>query len=181
MSSGTIKFGTIAEQSTGPMRMTFAEGRMDGEFAQVFGALRAEPTRVPGGLLGIPGTDRHNPLLRMDMRIEYAGFADFLSDGDRMGEQHLKIRVISKLLPKTCTIGSDQDPIEFKPTRTSGPDVISENPPVLRFGIEDRAFGVPRARGCGAFDHFVNRRFGLPAPVGANAITLDTLVGLKGY
>jgi hypothetical protein len=181
MSSGTIKVGNLAEQGTGAMRMTFAEGRLDGEFAQVFGALRAEPSRVPGGLLGIPGSDERNRLLRMDIRIEYAGFADFLSDGDRMGEQHLKIRVISPLLPKTCTIGSNQDPITFKPIRTAGPDVISDDPPVLGFAIEDKEFAVPKARGCGAFDGFVNKRFGLPAPGGANAITLDTVVGLKSY
>ena len=180
MSTGSIKFGNLAEQPTGAMRLTFAEGQLDGEFAQVFGALRAEPARVPGGLLGLPGTER-NPLLRMDMRIEYAGFADFLSDGDRMGEQHLKIRVLSGLLPGSCTIGADDDPIEFKPIRTSGPDTISTDPPVLRFTIEDKEFAVPTARGCGGLDHFVNRRFGLPASSGANTMTLTTLVGLKSY
>lgn len=181
MSSGTIEFGTIAEQHTGAMRLTFAEGRLDGEFAQVFGALRAERTRVPGGLLGIPGSDERNPLLRMDMRIEYAGYTDFLSDGDRMGEQHLKIRVISRLLPGTCTIGGDQDPIRFRPIRTSGPDTISADPPVLRFTIEDERFAVPGARGCGGLDQLVNRRFGLPAAANANTIRLTTLVGLKSY
>jgi hypothetical protein len=85
MSSGTFRFGDLSEQPTGAMRLTFAEGRLDGKFAQVFGALRAEPTPVPGGLLGIPGTDTHNPKLRLDLRIEYAGYSDFLSVGDRMG------------------------------------------------------------------------------------------------
>lgn len=181
MSTGTIRFGNVAEQDMGDMRLTFAEGRLDGKFAQVFGALRAEPVRVPGGLLGIPGTDARNPLLRMDMRVEYAGFADFLSDGDRMGEQHLKIRVDSPLLPDSCTIATDEDPIRFRPIRTSGPDEVSADPPVLRFTIEDKEFAVPRARGCGGLDHFVNRRFGVPAAAGTNAIELDTLVGLRSY
>ncbi len=181
MSSGTVRFGSLAAQPSGAMRLTFAEGRMDGEFAQVFGALRAEPTRVPGGLLGIPGSDVRNPLLRVDMRIEYAGFADFLSVGDQMGEQHLKIRLISRLLPHTCTIGSDRDPIRFRPVRTSGPDTVSADPPVLRVTIEDTAFATPRARGCGGLDHLVNRRFGLPAAGGASAISLTTLVGLRSY
>jgi hypothetical protein len=163
VSSGTIRFGNVAEQSTGTMRMTFAERNVNGDYAQVFGALRAEP---------IPG-----PLPHMSMRIEYAGYANFLSDGDRMGEQHLKIR----LLPGPCTIGSDQDPIKFRPIRTSGPDVISTDPPVLRFTIEDTAFTVPKARGCGPFDRLVNRRLGLPAPAGTNAMTFTTLVGLKQY
>ena len=181
MSSGTISFGDLAEQPTGAMRLTFAEGYLDGKFAQVFGALRAEPTRVPGGLFGLPRTGDQNPLSRLDMRIEYAGFADFLSDGDRMGEQHLKIRLISKLLPRTCTIGDNADPIVFKPVRTSGPDTISADPPVLRFTIEDTAFAVPGARGCGVLDSLVNRRFGLPAPAGENTIRLTTLVGLRDY
>jgi hypothetical protein len=178
MSTGAVTFGTIAELPVGAMRMTFAEGQLNGEYAQVFGALRADPVRVPGGLLG---TGDRNPLLRMDIRLEYAGFADFHSDGDRMGEQHLKIRVISGLLPATCTIGSDDDPIVLKPIRTSGPDVISTDPPVLRFTIEDTAFATPRAHGCGGLDRLVNKRFGLPAPAGTNAMTLTTTVGLRSY
>lgn len=179
MSTGTIKFGSLAAQQAGNMRLTFAEGQLNGKFAQVFGALRAEPTRVPGGLLGIPGSD--NPLLRVDLRIEYAGFADFQSVGDKMGEQHLKIRVLSPLLPDTCTIGSDQDPVKFKPIRTSGPDVVSPDPTVLRFTIEDKQYGVPKARGCHGLDPLVNRRFGLPAAPGANTMAFTTLVGFKSY
>ncbi len=178
VSSGTIRFGDLVEQGTGAMRLTFAEGQLDGKYAQVFGALRAEPTRVPGGLLDVPG---HDPLLRTDLRIEYAGFSDFLSDGDRMGVQHLELRVINRLLPGTCAIGDDADPIVFRPTRTSGPDRISADPPVLRFTIEDNAFAVPAARGCGGLDRLVDRRFGLPSPAGANSMKLTTLVGLKSY
>jgi hypothetical protein len=181
MSTGTIKFGSLAEQPAGTMRLTFAEGQLDGKFAQVFGALRAEPIRVPGGLLGIPGSDERTPLLRMDLRIEYAGFADFFSVGDKMGEQHLKVRVISPLLPGGCTIGSNQDPIKFKPIRTSGTEVISPDPLVLRFGIEDKQFAVPKARGCHGLDPLVNRRFDLPAAPGTNRIAFTTLVGLKTY
>ncbi|XVS61155.1 hypothetical protein ACQPYE_22925 [Actinosynnema sp. CA-299493] len=178
VSSGTIAFGRLGEQSTGAMRLTFAEGRSDGRFAQVFGALRAEPTRVPGGLLGVP---RHHPALRADLRVEYAGFADFLSDGDRMGVQHLKLRVLTGLLPDTCAIGDDSDPLVFRPVRTSGPDRISADPPVLRFTIEDTTFAVPAAHGCGNLDRLVDRRFGLPSPAGSNSMRLTTLVGLKSY
>ncbi|TQM85112.1 hypothetical protein FHX81_7582 [Saccharothrix saharensis] len=178
VSTGTIEFGTLAGQSTGAMRLTFAEGQLNGEFAQVFGALRAEPTTVPGGLLGVPA---HNPLLRTALRLEYAGFADFLSDGDRMGVQHLKLRVINGLLPRTCTIGDEDDPLVFRPVRTSGPDRISADPPVLRFTIEDTAFAVPSAKGCGGLEGLVDKRFGLPSPAGANSMQLTTLVGLKSY
>jgi hypothetical protein len=171
MSTGTVRFGNLPGQSTGPMRLTFAEGQLDGKFAQVFGALRAEPTRVVGV----------HPLPRMDMRIEYAGFADFLSVGDQMGEQHLKIRLINRFLPNSCTIGSDEDPIRFRPIRTSGPDVISTNPTVLRFTIEDKEFAVPRTRGCGGLNRLLDKRFGLPAASGTNTFALTTMVGLKSY
>ncbi|WP_447007422.1 hypothetical protein ACRAKI_13545 [Saccharothrix isguenensis] len=181
VSSGAFRFGSLPEQPTGSMRLTFAEGRLDGEYAQVFGALRAEPTPVPGGLLGVPGTDAHNPRLRLDVRIEYAGYSDFLSVGDRMGEQHLKLRVISPLLPGACTIGSDEDPIRFRPIRIGKHEVISTDPQVLGFTIEDNEFAVPAARGCGGLDRLVNRRFGLPAPAGANRMTFTTLVGLRSY
>lgn len=178
-STGTARFGGV-DVRLANMTMTFAEGELNGQYAQVFGALRAEPTRVPGGLLGVPGSDR-NPLLRLDIRLEYAGYADFHSDGDHMGEQHLKFRVVSPLLPPTCTVGTDDDPIALKPVRTSGPDVISTDPRVLGFSIADTEFAVPAAHGCGRLDEFVNHRFGLPSPVGTNTITLDTMVGLKDY
>jgi hypothetical protein len=180
VSTGTVRLGRIAEQPTGSMRLTFAEGWLNGRYAQVFGALRAEPVRVPGGLLGVPGAER-NPLLRMDIQLRYAGFADFFSDGDRMGTQHLKLGVISPLLPPGCTIGSDEDPIVFRPVRTAGPDVISTNPPVLRFTITDDAFAVPSPHGCGGLDRLLSRRLGVPAPAATNAMTLTTYVGLRGY
>lgn len=181
VSSGTFRFGSLPEQPTGTMRLTFAEGQLDGKFAQVFGALRADPTPVPGGLLGIPGTDVHNPNLRLDLWLEYAGYSDFLSVGDRMGEQHLKLRVISPLLPDTCTIGSDDDPIKFRPIRIGAHEVISTDPKVLKFTIEDNEFAVPAAQGCGGLDRLVNRRFGLPAPAGWNRMTFTTYVGLRSY
>lgn len=178
-STGSARFGGF-DGRLAEMTMTFAEGELNGQYAQVFGALRAEPTRVPGGLLGIPGSEE-NPLLRLDLRAEYAGYADFHSDGDRMGEQHLKFRVISPLLPATCTIGGDDDPIVLKPVRISGPDVISTEPRVLGFTIRDDRFAVPKAHGCGRLEPFVNRRLGLPSPAGANTMTLDTVVGIRGY
>jgi hypothetical protein len=180
VSTGTVQLGALAEQPTGSMRLTFAEGRLDGEYAQVFGALRSEPVRVPGGLLGLPRTER-NPLLRMEIQLRYAGFADFQSDGDHMGTQHLELGVRSPLVPTSCTVGTDADPIVFRPIRTAGPDVISTNPRVLRFTIADGAFAVPGPHGCGAFDRLLSRRLGVPAPAGTNTMTLTTYVGVRAY
>lgn len=180
VSTGTVRLGTLGELPTGSMRLTFAEGELDGKYAQVFGALRSEPIRVPGGLLGIPEAEV-NPLLRMEIQLRYGGFSDFYSDGDRMGTQHLKLGVVSPLVPKKCTIGSDADPIVFRPIRTAGPDVISTNPQVLRFTISDSAFAVPGPHDCGAFDRLLSKRLGVPARPGTNAMTLTTYVGLRGY
>jgi hypothetical protein len=177
VSTGTVRFGNLAEQQLGTMRLTFAEGQLNGKFAQVFGSLRADPVPVPGGLLGVPGAG----LPRMEIQLRYAGFADFESDGDRMGVQHLKIGVRSPLLPKNCTVGSDEDPLVFRPIRTAGTEVISTDPLVLRFAIADNAFAVPGLHGCGRFSHLLSHRLGVPAPAGTNTMTLTTYVGLRDY
>jgi len=59
----TATIGALGPLANGAARLTFAEGTLDGQYAQVFGALRAEPTPVPGGLLG----RGENPLLRLGL------------------------------------------------------------------------------------------------------------------
>ncbi|WP_367128819.1 hypothetical protein [Saccharothrix sp. HUAS TT1] len=175
LSRGSIGFGRLGESDLA-LRLVFAEGRLAGEFAQVFGSLAAEPIRVRGGLPGPDGRE-----LPLDLRVEHAGFADFLSVGDRMGEQHLKIRVGSPLLPDTCTIGDDADPIRLRPVRVGAHEVVSQDPAVLRFTAADTGFAVPAARGGGRLDRVVNDVLGLPSPAGANSVRLTTLVGLRKY
>jgi hypothetical protein len=176
ISHGTVGIGRLPALPVTRIKTTFAEGRLDGRYASVFGALRAEPIRVPGGLLGIP---RPNPALRMEVRLQYAGFSDFQSVGDRMGVQHLKLSVISPLLPATCTIGSDADPIVLRPLRTSGPDVVVPDPRVIRFTMRDNAFAVPRSYGCGPLGRLVERRLGVPAAAGSSAVDLTTYVRMR--
>lgn len=170
------RVGRLDELPIARIKTTFAEGQLDGKYAQVFGALHADSIRVPGGLLG---TDSGNPLLRLDVQLEYAGYSDFLSVGNRMGALHLKLAVRSPLLPRTCTIGSDADPIKFRPLRTEGPTVISENPRIMRFGMRDNEFSVPRAHGCGPLGRLVERRFGVPAAAGGNDLVLTTYVSIR--
>lgn len=147
------------------LRTTFAEGRLNGRYAQVFGALRAEPVRV-------------SPV---HVQLAYAGFADFLSVGDRMGEQHLKLAVRSPFLRDGCTIGSDQDPIVFKPVRTAPTEVVSQEPLVLKFSMRDDGFAVPGAYGCGHFTRLVEHRFGVPSAAGSNGLELTTYVRIRSY
>jgi hypothetical protein len=61
VSHGTVQLGRLPEPSLTGLRTTFAEGQCNGGYAQVFGALRAEPVRVP-----------HTPLR---LRLEYASNA----------------------------------------------------------------------------------------------------------
>ncbi len=165
VSHGTVTIGRLGTVEITSMRMTFAEGRLNGEFAQVFGALRAEPVWVRGSWV----------------RLEYAGFADFLSVGDRLGEQHLKLGVRAPWVPRGCAIGSEADPIVLKPVRTAPTEVVSQDPLVLRFSMRDNEFAVPGADGCGPLNRAVERRFGVPASTGVNDLELTTYVRLRSY
>jgi hypothetical protein len=166
-SHGNVQIGRTGELPISSMRTVFAEGTIGGQYAQVFGSLQAEPIRVPG--------------TSTTMRMTYAGFSDFLSVGDRMGELHLKIAARSPFLPRSCTIGTDQDPIVFKPLRTSGPEVVSQNPPVRKFSMRDNEFPVPRAYHCDPFERLLEHRLGVPSPAGTNDLTLTTYAGIKAY
>lgn len=164
-SHGTVRIGRTGELPITGMRTVFAEGTIGGQYAQVFGSLQAEPIRVPGTTL----------------RMTYAGYSDFLSVGDRMGELHLKVAARSPFLPRSCMIGTDQDPIVFKPVRTSGPEVLSQNPLVLKFSMRDNEFAVPRAYHCGPFERLLEHRLGVPAAAGSNDLTLTTYTGIRPY
>jgi hypothetical protein len=167
------KFGKV-ELDLSRQRLTFAEGQLNGQFAQVFGALRAEPSRVPGGLFGTGDRDR---LLHMDVQVQYAGWADFHGNNERMGEINLKLKVISPVLPSTCTIGSDADPVAMVVKALGRPQPVEGHPDVGFTTVEDRRFGMPKAYGCGVFTGLVERRFG----GGDNWITMPTFISMKQY
>ncbi|WP_290049648.1 hypothetical protein [Amycolatopsis solani] len=48
----------------GELRLTFSEGRVNGQYAQAFGALRHEPVRVAG-------------LAGATLQLRYGGYSDF--------------------------------------------------------------------------------------------------------
>jgi hypothetical protein len=177
ISDATAKLGSLGELRMGRQRLTFAEGKVNGQYAQVFGALRAEPTPVPGGLLG--GGD--NSLLRLAFQVQYAGASDFRGDPPRMGFIDMKLKMISPLLPRTCYIGSDNDPIVFEPMAAGAPQPVPDHPELRRTTLQDKRFAIPRAYGCGAFTELIQRRFGVPAPAGTSEITLPTYISIKQY
>lgn len=164
--TGTAKFGNLPTLDLSMLRMTFAEGTLDGRFAQTFGALRAEPVRIPRS--------------HLSMVFQYAGFSDFQSNDQRMGEVHLKLAIKGVGVPTTCAIGTDADPIRFVVKRQTPTEVVSTNPLVVRFSVADTAFSVPRSSGCGPFSRMIDNRLGLPAAEG-NSLMLDNRVGIRGY
>lgn len=162
-SEATVSFGNVRELRLGTMRLTFAEGRLDNEYAQVVGALRSEPTEVPG----LPGTS---------VRFRYAGYSDFQSNDDRKGEIDLAAVFEGSLLPPGCESGPVHSVL-----RAAGPtQVVSTDPLTLRFATVDEQLSFPATEGCGPLTRALNHRLGLPSPSG-NSYAQTTLVRLQSY
>jgi hypothetical protein len=108
-SQATMSFGTVGDLRLGTMRPSFGEGTMDGRYAQVSGALRSEPTPVPG----LPGTS---------LRLRHAGYSDFQSGDERKEAIDLTAAFESPLLPRNCGSGPIQSVKQSDgPTRWSPP------------------------------------------------------------
>jgi hypothetical protein len=175
VATGRFQLGKVAVPAVAPITVTHAEGPLpDGTTGQVFGALRAERTDVPGGLLRRHGTGGHNPLLHLGLRTEYAGYADLV---DR-SVIDVRLRLINPLLGPRCVIG---DPIRLTLSRDGSSEWLSQNPPLIRFRLYDRSFALPAASGCGTLGGLVNRRFGLPSAAGANEVYFTAYYTFKTY
>lgn len=166
ISDATAKFGRLGELKLGRQQLTFAEGTLDGKFAQVFGSLKAQPTKVLPGLA---------------FQVQYAGASDFHGDPPNMGFIHLKLKIISPVFPPMCYIGSDKDPIVVRPLALGAPQPVPGHPGIRTMTLQDKRFAMPGAHGCGPFKRLVERWFGVPAPAGASEITLPTYVSIKQY
>ncbi|RSD13436.1 hypothetical protein [Amycolatopsis eburnea] len=152
------------ELPLGEMRLTFSEGRVNGEYAQVFGALRHEPVRVPG----LAGTT---------LQLHYGGYSDFQSNDERRGELDVYATLRHPLLGKDCRIGVIHTVVHDDPAVP--PTVLSTNPTTVHFGVVDRDLAVPATTGCGPLGRLVDRRLGLPSPSGENTFHQTTYVRYK--
>jgi hypothetical protein len=173
----TAHVGALGELRLGRQRLTFAEGNVNGQYASVFGGLAAEPTPVPGGLFG--HTDV--PVLRLAFQVQYAGASDFHGNPPHMGFVNMKFRVISPLLPPTCFIGTNQDPIVIRPMAEGAPGPVDGHPELRYTRMRDDRFVMPHAHGCGPLTSVVERRFGVPSTPGSSEITLPTYIFIKQY
>jgi hypothetical protein len=170
--TGHLRMGAVDEPLTEPMKITFAEGRVDGEFRQVFGEMTAAPIRVGG-----------TPLT---LTPQYGGYSDFLSDDTRRGEFDIKFVIGSAhgllALPWSgCSVGSDEDAVHLVLKDTDPTRVISEDPLVAAFGAQDAEFAAPGTSGCGPLSRALDRALGLPSTAGANAFDMDVTVSIRSY
>ncbi|MER6137141.1 hypothetical protein [Streptomyces sp. NPDC001815] len=164
---GHLTLGRARVPIDRPLAITFAEGRVDGEFRQVFGAMAATPLRVRGTPLSI--TPR------------YGGYSDFESNDERRGELDLTFRITGPGVPPGCSLGSEADPVHLVLKETDPPEVVTQDPLVVSFGVEDNRFAVPRTSGCGRLGHLLDKVLRLPSPAGGNSIDLDARVALRSY
>ncbi|MEV6910313.1 hypothetical protein [Amycolatopsis sp. NPDC051071] len=167
VSQGVLTIGD-RDVPIGEMRLTFSEGKVNGEFAQVFGELRHAPARIPGSF-------------GATMQLKYGGYSDFQSNDERRGELDLYAVLRHPLLPKGCTIGTldaalhsvvkDDPAVPF--------EVISQNPKTVKFGVVDTQLALPRTSGCGGLAPVADHLLGLPSASGKNTFKQVTYVQFK--
>jgi hypothetical protein len=155
-----------------PIRVVHAEGPLpDGTTGQIFGTLRSRPVAVPDG-----GAGHH----RLTVLVRYAGYADLVGNGPDPGGLYLLLAVHGAGLGEHCSIGSTADPIRTHAARTGAATTLPTDPPIRMFTLQDTAFPVPAASGCGARDRWLDARFGLPAAAG-NTLTLQAAYTYRMY
>ncbi|MFF5481036.1 hypothetical protein ACFY5C_27445 [Streptomyces sp. NPDC012935] len=170
--TGHLRMGAVDEPLTEPMKITFAEGRVDGEFRQVFGEMTAAPIRVAG-----------TPLT---LTPQYGGYSDFLSDVTRRGEFDIRFAIgrahgLPAWTLPDCSVGSDEDAIHLVLKDTDPTRVISKDPLVVAFGAQATEFAAPGTGGCGPLGRALDRALGLPSAAGTNAFDMDVTVAIRPY
>lgn len=184
LASGNMRFGRIDQPIDQPITMT-ALAHIDpktGEATETVLKWRAPQLSVPGGLLGIPGTDSLS-VLKLKATPEYAGnFKWGLAEDNTTlrATVDLRFKVGNLLLPGTCGIGSATDPIKLnliidpKSLKLYDGDVLGGT-------VSDNTFAVPATSGCGLFGPLADWRSGVPSAGGQNSTTQQMYLGAKVY
>jgi len=175
---GTFKLGSINTTITTPITLTYANG-FDPETLEekvVFGSFKASKFQVQPGLFGDPF------VTAIYAQPKYAGGFGLADSKVKLG---LKVNVQNPLLGGNCYIGSASKPISLSlgitatsppppntPIEGSPPEVVQDDPPVLKTTVVDNAFSVPKASGCGfglgPLNAAVNLYAGLSSAAGKN-------------
>ncbi|GLV50810.1 hypothetical protein TBS_13810 [Thermobispora bispora] len=180
--AGKIKLGKIEQQITPPLRITVAQGQLnDGSTAAVFGGLRSQRMKVPGGLIGKPF---EVPKLT-DVYVETQGTGHVDAGPIFPTNVGIKLRLIHALLGPKCYIGSNSNPIRLNPQITSLELTSIDGVPVFKATAKDDTFSVPGASGCGLnwglVNTAVNLRAGVPSASGKNSAEFDWYIRGKSY
>ncbi|MFC9975427.1 hypothetical protein ACFVH6_31505 [Spirillospora sp. NPDC127200] len=180
--AGEITMGKIQQPISGTMTITllsYNDPETKAEVAKLV-KVRSPKMRVPGGALGIPGSDDIVPLLRLDAQTE-VDKVDLNLLNMRVGLD-MRVKVHNPLLGDKCYIGSKDKPVSLNlaidPTKL---EYINSQPPLLKAEATDNAFVVPAAKGCGLVDPIVNWRAGLSSKAGANKAKMVSYIVGKSY
>lgn len=187
---GTFKLGKLDQPITKPITLTYANGfdPITLEEKVVFGSFKADKMLVQPGIFGDPF------VTAIYAKPRYAGHVGLENGNLRLD---LKVDVQNPLLGSYCTIGTNDDPIKLSltvgttsppppntPISGSPPEVVQNDPPVLKTTVVDNAFAVPRSRYCGlggSLNWAVNLYAGLPSAAGNNTAIFKQYVGFKTY
>lgn len=213
--SGSIAIGTNVVTFAGPITVQFGiywpasapvREFPDGSVANVYSTVPATggKTIVAAPLeVTIPGLINFLPgVTSVFAQVEPAGpITDFvpLATGANIPVFVLpiKLKLRNALFGNRCYLGSDTNPIRFRPTTgvTSPPapngpvtgdpgtlDIVADPNGYQTLGVGitgatlvDNSYAVPKANGCGlipgSLDPLINLSFGLPSAAGRNAVT----------
>ncbi|MFG3253909.1 hypothetical protein [Streptomyces sp. NPDC048172] len=160
--TGSLTLGRISVPLKKPVVITHAEGRIGGEFHQVFGGLKAAPVRVP-----------RTPL---SLSLRYGGYFDFHTNEQRMGELDLRFGLSAPGVPRSCSIGGGAREAVHLILKAVGEPEPGEMPEAV-----DTSFTAPRTSGCGALGSVLDKAIDLPSPSGENAIHLNGKRKIRAY
>ncbi|GAA0250412.1 hypothetical protein GCM10009527_053470 [Actinomadura nitritigenes] len=179
---GTMKIGSIQQTLTKPISMTVQSGYdpVTGENINIFVKMRSQQETVPGGVLGVPGTE-NIPLLSLKEKTQYAGnfSLGFTAAGGYGSTIDLRVKIINSLLGDTCYIGSKTDPIKLNLEGDN--DSLKWYDNAIGMTMNDTSFAAPGTTGCGLFGGVANFRAGLPSASGKNAASLQLYLSSKPY
>ncbi|GAA4624371.1 hypothetical protein GCM10023196_024240 [Actinoallomurus vinaceus] len=178
---GSMKLGGITQPLTEHMTISVASGPdRAGKQVQIV-TVTAKPMTVPGGALGIPGTE-NLPGVKLQALPKYVG--NFGLTIDDSGNLHstidLRIKLINALLGTTCFIGTTKTPIKLN-TTVDPTSLTPYDGDIIGLTLNDNAYSVPGASGCGLLTPVVNLRGGLPSASGQNTASMRTYLATKVY
>ncbi|MBD2897619.1 hypothetical protein amrb99_65830 [Actinomadura sp. RB99] len=178
----TMKIGSIEQTLTKPISMTVQSGSdpATGETRNIFVKMRSQQEDVPGGVLGVAGTE-NIPLLSLKERTTYAGnfSLGFTASGGYGSTIDLRIKIINTLLGDNCYIGSKTAPVKL--SLEGDNDSLTWYDDAIGMTMNDTAFAAPATSGCGLFGPVADFRAGLPSASGKNAASLRLYLSSKPY